>query len=117
MPSRFVLEFGVAQSPKPEVIESSGEVNWLIDGPCGERLPSIDLATGGEQAQNITAAVSAEGSTVWVLIRRLNSSCSHRVSRSSASPLARRQSGEDEQPIAGFSRLSATGRCLSRICG
>jgi hypothetical protein len=36
-----------------EVIESSGEVNWLIDGPCGERLPAIDLAhvdlTGGEQ--------------------------------------------------------------------
>ena len=36
-----------------EVIGSSGEVNWLIDGPCGERLPAIDLAhvdlTGGEQ--------------------------------------------------------------------
>src|SRR6187200_308973 len=36
-----------------EVIESSGEVNWLIDGPCGERLPAIDLAhvelTGGDQ--------------------------------------------------------------------
>ena len=36
-----------------EVIESSGEVNWLIDGPRGERLPAIDLAhvdlTGGEQ--------------------------------------------------------------------
>src|SRR3954466_14832237 len=27
-------------------------------------------------AQNSMAAVSAEGSTVWVLIRRLNSSCS-----------------------------------------
>src|SRR6266850_590014 len=26
-------------------------------------------------AQNIIAAVSADGSTVWVLIRRLNSSC------------------------------------------
>ena len=28
------------------------------------------------RAQNSIAAVSAEGSTVWVLIRRLNSSCS-----------------------------------------
>ena len=27
------------------------------------------------KAQNSIAAVSAEGSTVWVLIRRLNSSC------------------------------------------
>ena len=36
-----------------EVIVSGGEVNWLIDGRCGERLPAIDLAhvdlTGGEQ--------------------------------------------------------------------
>src|SRR6059058_5003697 len=36
-----------------EVILSGGEVNWLIDGLCGERLPTIDLAhvdlTGGEQ--------------------------------------------------------------------
>ena len=36
-----------------EAIGLGGEVNWLIDGPCGERLPAIDLAhvdlTGGEQ--------------------------------------------------------------------
>jgi hypothetical protein len=36
-----------------EVIVSGGEVNWLIDGRCGERLPAIDLAhvdlTGSEQ--------------------------------------------------------------------
>ena len=36
-----------------EVILSGGEVNWLIDGPCGEGLPTIDFAhvdlTGGEQ--------------------------------------------------------------------
>ena len=30
-------------------------------------------------AQNIIAAVSAEGSTVWVLIRRLNSSCNRSI--------------------------------------
>jgi hypothetical protein len=33
--------------------------------------PHGDLI-GTEQAQNNIAAVSAEGSTVWVLIRRLN---------------------------------------------
>src|SRR4051812_47504533 len=36
-----------------EVIVSGGEVNWLVDGPCCERLPAIDLAhvdlAGGEQ--------------------------------------------------------------------
>ncbi len=31
------------------------------------------------RAQNIIAAVSAEGSTVWVLIRRLNSSCNRSI--------------------------------------
>jgi hypothetical protein len=36
-----------------EGILSGGEVNWLVDGPFGERLLSVDLAhvdlTGGEQ--------------------------------------------------------------------
>ena len=36
-----------------EVIVSGGEVNWVVDGPCCERLPAIDLAhvdlAGGEQ--------------------------------------------------------------------
>ena len=42
-----------AISSDMKLSSSSGEVNWLIDGPCGERLPAIDLAhvdlTGGEQ--------------------------------------------------------------------
>jgi hypothetical protein len=31
------------------------------------------------KAQNSMAAVSAEGSTVWVLMRRLNSSCTRSI--------------------------------------
>ena len=37
-----------------EAIRLRGEVNWLIDGFCGERFPAIDLAhvdlTGSEQS-------------------------------------------------------------------
>src|SRR5271155_5528266 len=36
------------------------------------------------RAQNSMAAVSADGSTVWVLIRRLNSSCSRSAASASA---------------------------------
>jgi hypothetical protein len=46
-----------------EVIVSGGEVNWLIDGVCGDRLPAIDLGqfavlncffrVGGSRAQPI----------------------------------------------------------------
>ena len=27
-----------------KLIQFSGEVNWLIDAPCGERLPSAETA-------------------------------------------------------------------------
>jgi len=37
-----------------EAIRLRGEVNWLIDGLCGERFPAIDLAhvdlAGSEQS-------------------------------------------------------------------
>jgi hypothetical protein len=49
-------------------------------GLCGQCLPAIHLAhvelCRGEQSPELMAAVSADGSTVRVLIRRLNSSCS-----------------------------------------
>ena len=52
----------------------------MIDGFGGERLPTVDFShvdlAGGEQRPKSIAAVSADGSTVCVLMRRLNSSCS-----------------------------------------
>ena len=37
------------------------------------------ICTEASSAQNSMAAVSAQGSTVWVLIRRLNSSCNRSI--------------------------------------
>jgi hypothetical protein len=57
------------------------EVNWLIDGLCGEGFQPSTLRMliwpEASKAQNNMAAVFADGNTVCVLIRRLNSSCSH----------------------------------------
>ncbi len=62
-----------------ESTELGGGINWLIDRLCCKRLPAIDLAhvdlTGGEQRPEQHRRRIADGSTVCVLIRRLNSSC------------------------------------------
>ena len=53
-------------------------------------------------AQNNMAAVFADGSTVHVLILRLNSSCSRSIAfvrRTNAAPLALRKTGEGEERI------------------
>lgn len=51
-----------------------------VRGVGYERLPSINLRMtiwpDAVSAQNSMAAVSANGGTVWVLMQRLNSSCS-----------------------------------------
>src|ERR1700756_5955682 len=58
------------------------------------------------------AAVSAEGSTGWVLIRRLNSSWSRSIALvARALPLADGQPGEGEQPVTGL--LEAVGYRLA----
>jgi hypothetical protein len=44
--------------------------------PSTLRMPICPEASN---AQNIIAAVSADGSTVWVLMRRLNSSCKRSI--------------------------------------
>ena len=66
--SRFVLEFGVTRSPAFESTESGGEVTLRML-----------IWPEASNPQNNIAAVSAEGRTVWVLIRRLNSSCNRSI--------------------------------------
>jgi hypothetical protein len=81
-----------------KAIVSGGKVNWLIDRRRGERLPAIDLRMliwpEASSAQNNMAAVSAEGSTAWVLIRRLKSSCSRSIAFVEDRPLC--EAREDE---------------------
>src|SRR6266566_656629 len=55
-------------------------------------------------AQNSIAAVSADGSTVWVLILRLNSSCNR--------SMAWRQTREGEEPVTGFLQAVGDGAVL-----
>jgi hypothetical protein len=65
-------------------------------------------------AQNSMAAVSADGSTVWVLILRLKLlvQALDRIRGPRAPPLARRQPGEGEEPIAGFLQAVGDGAVL-----
>jgi hypothetical protein len=55
-----------------EGIGSGCEVNRVVNGFCGERLPSIDFAhvdlAERKQPQSNMTAMSAEGSTVCALI-------------------------------------------------
>jgi hypothetical protein len=57
------------------VQESSGDVNWPIDGPCGERLPAVDLTL--EIAPRSAAAVVRSGvqSWKWPYGRFIESAC------------------------------------------
>src|SRR6266536_708894 len=58
-------------------------------------------------AQNSMAAVSADGSTVWVLILRLNSSCNRRVKTQTVLPSA-------DTPAMLFWALLASGQISMR---
>jgi hypothetical protein len=91
----------------------------LIDWFCGEGLPAIDLRMlvwpEASSAQNNMAAVSADGSTVCVLILRLNSSCSRSIAlvvRALRHWLGgKRVKVKSRSPAS--SRLLATASCLS----
>src|SRR5215831_4224460 len=83
VPSLFVLEFAQRSLRLHEDIRSGREVNRVVGELVCQRLPSVDFAhgdlTSGKQCPEHLAAVSADGSTVWVLIRRLNSSWSRSI--------------------------------------
>src|SRR5207245_9436251 len=74
------------------------------------------ICPDASNAQNNIAAVSADGSTVWVLIRRLNSSCSRSIciGCAQAAPLAGRHAREGEQTIAGFLQALGHGAMLQQ---
>ena len=48
----------------------------LVASACQPSILRMLIWPEASSAQNNIAAVSADGSTVWVFIRRLNSSCS-----------------------------------------
>ena len=115
MPSAIWLEFDVGALQRHEVIVSGCKVNRLIDGLCGKRLPTIDLAhvdlTGGEQRPE------QHGGSLcgWQHGLRLDPPLEllvqsfDRICCSRALPLARRQPSEGEQPIAGFFQAVGDG--------
>ena len=65
-------------------------------------------------AQNNIAAVSADGRTVCVLILPLELLVQSfdRIGGAYAAPLARRQAGEGEEPVAGFLQAVGDGAVL-----
>src|SRR6202035_2787429 len=89
---------------------------------CQPSTLRMVICPEASSAQNNMAAVSADGSTVCVLILRLNSSCSRSIAfvrGAHASPLSRRQPGEGEEPIAGFLQgpLVIRGFVQKSFCG
>ena len=103
-----------------EVNGSGGEVNdpsvGLVASVCQPSTLRMVICPEASSAQNNIAAVSGDGRTVWVLMRRLNSS----GSRSTALlvraerhwPGGRRVKVNSRSPAS--SRLSATARHFSR---
>ena len=78
----------------------------LVASVCQPSTLRMVICPDASSAQNNMAAVSA--TTVWVLMRRLNSSSSRSTALVCApAPLAGRQASEGEQPVTRF--LQAVG--------
>src|SRR5450756_882173 len=87
---------------------SGCEVNRLIDGLCGERLPAInlahvDLTRGKQRPEQHGSGVCRRqhglrlDPSLELLVQSLD-----RIRSAGAAPLAWRQTGEGEEPVAGF---------------
>src|SRR4051794_13217429 len=88
----------------------------FVASVCQPSALRMLICPEASNAQNIIAAVSADGSTVWVLIRRLNSSCNRSIAlvvRRLRHWLGGRRAKVNKRSPAS-SKLSATARCLSR---
>ena len=101
-----------------EVIFSGSEVNWLIDELCGERLPAInlahvDLARGEQCPEQHGGGFSGRqhGLRLYPSFELLVQSFD-RIGSPRAPPLARRQSSEGEEPVAGFLQAVGDGAVL-----
>ena len=88
----------------------------LVASVCQPSTLRMVICPEASSAQNNIAAVSGDGSTVWVLMRRLNSSCSRStallVRADRHWPGGRRVKVNSRSPAS--SRLSATARHFSR---
>src|SRR5260221_6621353 len=86
----------------------------FVASVCQPSTLRMLICPDASSAQNNIAAVSADGRTVWVLIRRLNSSCNRSIAlvvRTLRHWLGGRRV-EVERASPGFFQAAATTRCL-----
>src|SRR3712207_9221225 len=83
VPSREVLEMADGASGAMTVLAQAARSIMLLAGGwprlCQPSTLRMVIWPEASRAQNSIAAVSAEGSTVCVFMRRLNSSCSRSI--------------------------------------
>jgi hypothetical protein len=117
VPSGRWLELPDAPSGRMRLSDQAARSNCWSEGLSAiDFQPStlrIDICPEASKAQNSIAAVSAQGRTVCVLIRRLNSSCTVRWRWScGSSAIGRAGSARSEQLVAGFFKAVRDGRAF-----
>src|SRR6476620_6245986 len=76
------IRCGAISSDMKLSCQAARSIGWsmvLVASVCQPSTLRMLIWPEASSAQNNMAAVSAEGSTVWVLIRRLNSSCNRSI--------------------------------------